>query len=283
MLSIRKMLSYCLIAICIIISSFVSNPASAELIQGPISTINALTNNLIYIHSTFADKISTARYSGSLSENILSTATVAEFNIWTLAKDWQYKIQPNFQESKTQIIEYNKTTFDNKLKNIQNQIEQNPASKESIRNDLVSLNTDITAFKDNFAELITQIGGFKQSIAQNSQQLQTVNSQIQTAIDGYKLIDAKQKAAPAAVLYSHINTILNNTNGPEPDGYFVPLSMINSLESLNTNLNELDSMLSSLVEEVDHASQLNPTFMKARLQTVIELWKVEIVDKLEKI
>lgn len=279
MLFLRRILSCCLIAICIIVPSCISNPVSAELIQGPISTLNALTTNLIFIHSDFASKITMASNNASLSQDILSTATNLENNVFTLAQGWKNQIEPNFQARKTKILEYNKTTFDNKLKNIQDKINQNPTAKESIRTDLMSLKSDITEFKDNFAVLITQIQGFKQSVAQDSQQLKTINSQIKTTIDGYELIGATQKSIPAWVLYNHINTILNNT-APEPGKYFEPLSMLNSLENLNTTWNELDSTLSNLVDEVDRASQLSATFMNLRLQAVQTLWKSEIIDTL---
>lgn len=275
-----------LIIICITISSFISNPVSAEMIAGPVSTINALTSNIIQIHPSFADKIMGAKNNTDLSEVTLSTATNLENNVFTLANQWGNILQPTLYWRKQQIIEYNHTKFDDKLKVIKEEIEvqqqaKDPTLQKYILIDLMHLQSDITEFKNGFTELLTQINEFKYALAQNSQQLQTVNTEVKALADGYDTIGAKQKFLYAQVLCNHINTIIGNVNGPDTDGSFVTLSLLNSLESLNTKWNELDAMLSSLVDEVNHASQLNITFMKTRLQTVQDLWKLEVVDKLD--
>ncbi|MEK4677491.1 MULTISPECIES: hypothetical protein [Bacillus] len=284
MLYIREIKNYYLIVICIVISSFISNPVSAEMIVGPVSTINALTSNIIQIHPSFVDKITAVKNNTDLSEATLSNATNLENNVFILANQWKNILQPTLYWRKQQIMEYN-TKFDDKLKVIKEEIEvqqqvKDPTLQKYILIDLMHLQSDITDFKDGFTELLTQINGFKQAFAQNSQQLQMVNAKVKVLADGYDTIGAKQKFLYAQVLYNHIDVIIGNINGPNTDGNFVTLSLLSSLESLNTKWNELDAMLSSLVDEVNRASQLNTTFMKNRLQTVQDLWKLEIVDKL---
>ncbi|MEK4418620.1 hypothetical protein [Bacillus sp. FSL K6-0268] len=284
MLYIREIKNYYLIVICIVISSFMSNPVSAEMIVGPVSTINALTSNIIQIHPSFVDKITAVKNNTDLSEATLSNATNLENNVFILANQWKNILQPTLYWRKQQIMEYN-TKFDDKLKVIKEEIEvqqqvKDPTLQKYILIDLMHLQSDITDFKDGFTELLTQINGFKQAFAQNSQQLQMVNTKVKVLADGYDTIGAKQKFLYAQVLYNHIDMIIGNINGPNTDGNFVTLSLLSSLESLNTKWNELDAMLSSLVDEVNRASQLNTTFMKNRLQTVQDLWKLEIVDKL---
>ncbi|MGR6001757.1 hypothetical protein ACT7C7_29875 [Bacillus cereus] len=93
-----------------------------------------------------------------------------------------------------------------------------------------------------------------------------------------QLNNEKRKFLHAQVLYNHINMIIGNINGIDMDGSFALLSLLNSLEYINTNWNELDSMLSSIVDEVKHASQVDIVFIKSRLQTVQDLWKLEIIE-----
>ncbi|MGR6001758.1 hypothetical protein ACT7C7_29880 [Bacillus cereus] len=157
MVSIRKMISYCLITVCITISFFVSNSIFAEMITGPISTINALTSNIIQIHSSFADKITGAKNNTNISTETLFTATTLENNGFTLAHQWKNILQPTLYWRQRQIIEYNNVKLYNKLEVVKAQLdvqqqEKNP-TLQFILIDLMNLQSDMIEFKDGFTEL----------------------------------------------------------------------------------------------------------------------------------
>lgn len=299
MLSIRKILCPCLIMLCIMIPSFMSNSVSAEMITGPVSTINALTTNIIQIHPSFAEKITGAKNNTNISPDTLSTATNLESNIFTLANQWKNILGPNLQWRKDQIISYNNDKFYQKFNVIKDQINvqktQAVPTAQFILIDLGHMQSDLAELKNGVTEALEQIRGFKQDFAQNSQQLQTVNTRVKASSDGYvavvdtlneqlnttssgsakqeinnQISATNQKLTYSQTLYFHINTIIGNINGN--DGSFVTLSLLDSLEDLNTNWTVLDSKLNSIIQNLEDAKDIDWNFILSDLEIVRSSW-----------
>ncbi|WP_209006489.1 hypothetical protein, partial [Bacillus cereus] len=80
-------------------------------------------------------------------------------------------------------------------------------------------------------------------------------------------------------LYNHLDFLIQDIHGVN-DGR-LSIGWHVSLEDILVTWNSLDSMLSSIIDEVNHAAQLNTTFMKSRLQAAQDLWKSEIIKKVK--
>ncbi|PGV87273.1 hypothetical protein COD86_30130, partial [Bacillus cereus] len=90
MIAIRKLVLSCCVVICTIILFSISSPVSAE--AGIPTIMEGLTNRIIDLHPSFADRIVGAKNT-TINADVLTSATEHEKNVYEQAKQWQNDIK----------------------------------------------------------------------------------------------------------------------------------------------------------------------------------------------
>lgn len=290
MKSIQKVGVFCFAFICTVF--LCSTPSSVFAKAGIPTIMDGLTNRIIDLHPSFADRITGAKNT-NIDTNILGSATEHEKNIYEQAKQWQHDIRPKMENIQHKILSYN-STFQNTYNGAQKQVQSK--NKEKFLKLLEDIQANITSKKQESTEFLRILRDFKKDVATNSQQLQMDRTQIQAAMDGYRatldsLYDQLYATTSDSVreqlenqtanlsgklydnlepLYKHVNTIIDSLNGVN-DG-ILNVGWLISLEDMNTNWTTLKSKLQHLIQNVKDASDLNWTFITDDMNTVKETW-----------
>ncbi|HHL0974223.1 TPA: HBL/NHE enterotoxin family protein [Bacillus cereus] len=296
MVCTQKIRIYVLSALCIICLIFTSSSAFAE--AGVPTIMDGLTNRIIDLHPSFANKIAGARNT-ELNTNVLTSATTHETSIYEQAKQWQNDINPKMQALQNQILTYN-DIFQSTYNDIQTQVQAK--NKEQLLKLLEDMQSNITSKKQNVIDFLTILRDFKQNVAINSQQLQVDANQIKASMEGYRttldsLYDQLYATTSDSVrekledqtsdiseklydklepLYTQVTTIIDSLNGVD-DG-ILNVGWLISLEDMNTNWTTIESKLQYLIQNIKNTSDINWTFITDDLNTVKKSWN-EIYNK----
>ncbi|WP_209006470.1 HBL/NHE enterotoxin family protein [Bacillus cereus] len=287
---IRKCVLSCCVMICTIVLFSIASPVSAE--AGIPTIMDGLTNRIIDLHPSFADRIAGAKNT-AIDTNVLTSATEHEKNVYEQAGQWQKDIKPTMEKMQNQILSYN-PTFHSTYDDMQAQIQAK--NKEKLLTLLADMQSDITSKKQGVTEFLTTLRAFKNDVTTNVQQLQTDRLQVQASMDGYRatldsLYDQLYETTSDSVraqlenqtaelsvklydnlepLYNQMNTIIDSLNGVN-DG-ILNVGWLISLEDMNTNWTTLESKLQSLSKNLTYASDINWTFISDDMNVVQKTW-----------
>ncbi|WP_410991183.1 HBL/NHE enterotoxin family protein [Bacillus cereus] len=290
MVIIRKCVLSCCVMICTIVLFSISSPVSAE--SGIPTIMDGLTNRIIDLHPSFADRIAGAKNT-SIPVNVLTSATEHEKNVYEQARQWKNNVKPQVETIQNQILSYNATfhsTYDDMQAKIQGK------NKEQLLKLVADMQSHITGKKKGVTEFLTTLRTFRNDVTTNVQQLQTDRLQVQASMDGYRatldsLYDQlyattsdsvreqlENQTAELSVklydnvepLYNQMNTIIDSLNGVN-DG-ILNVGWLISLEDMNTNWTTLESKLQSLSKNLTDASDINWTFISDDMNVVQTTW-----------
>ncbi len=276
--------------ICTIVLFSISSPVSAE--SGIPTIMDGLTNRIIDLHPSFADRIAGAKNT-SIPVNVLTSATEHEKNVYEQARQWKNNVKPQVETIQNQILSYNATfhsTYDDMQAKIQGK------NKEQLLKLVADMQSHITGKKKGVTEFLTTLRTFRNDVTTNVQQLQTDRLQVQASMDGYRatldsLYDQlyattsdsvreqlENQTAELSVklydnvepLYNQMNTIIDSLNGVN-DG-ILNVGWLISLEDMNTNWTTLESKLQSLSKNLTDASDINWTFISDDMNVVQTTW-----------
>ncbi|PGA91459.1 HBL/NHE enterotoxin family protein [Bacillus toyonensis] len=237
-----------------------------------------------------------------ISDLILSSIKTNVENIYKQSQKWKNSFVGRLQQNRSQIVDYDHT-FDSLYAEIQQQIQE--GNKQQVLQLLQTLQNDLREKEKNVSSFITDVEVFKSEMIEYARKLQNDMLPIHSRMEVYRAAIqdlenrlesepsakkrdriAEEMMVPSALLYdileplyNHLNFLIQDIYGVN-DGRFV-IGWQVSLEEILVTWNSLDSMLSSIIDEVNHASQLNKIFMKGRLQAAQDLWKSEIIGKLK--
>ncbi|MGR5978397.1 HBL/NHE enterotoxin family protein [Bacillus cereus] len=287
---IRKCVLSCCVMICTIVLFSIASPVSAE--SGIPTIMDGLTNRIIDLHPSFADRIAGAKNT-SIPVNVLTSATEHEKNVYEQARRWKNKVKPQVETIQNQILSYN-ATFHSTYDDMQAQIQGK--NKEQLLKLVADMQSHITGKKKGVTEFLTTLRTFRNDVTTNVQQLQTDRLQVQASMDGYRttldsLYDQlyattsdsvreqlENQTAELSVklydnvepLYNQMNTIIDSLNGVN-DG-ILNVGWLISLEDMNTNWTTLESKLQSLSKNLTDASDINWTFISDDMNVVQTTW-----------
>ncbi|MCQ6530703.1 HBL/NHE enterotoxin family protein [Bacillus mycoides] len=289
MTCIPKVRVYVFAVICTICVLFTSRPVFAE--AGIPTIMDGLTQRIIDLHPTFADRMARARNT-NLNANVLTSTTAHEASIYEQAIQWKNGINPRMKTLQNQVLSYN-TIFQSTYSNIKKQIQAK--NKEQLLKLLEDMQSNMIGKKQNVTEFLTTLRDFKKNSAINSQKLQTDANKIQVAMEGYRTtldslyeqlytttsdsvreqlenqtLELSESYEYLDILYNQIHTIIDSLNGVN-DGV-LNVGWLISLYDMNTKWITVESKLQHLIQNVKEASDLNWSFITADINTVKENW-----------
>ncbi|WP_197260365.1 HBL/NHE enterotoxin family protein [Bacillus thuringiensis] len=281
---------------CILLPLDKSSLAFAEV--GIPTIMDGLTNRIIDLHPSFADKVANVKDT-NIDESILASITRHENYVYEQAKQWQKDVKPKMDNIQNQVFSYN-ANFQNTYNNIQKQIQVK--NKNQILQLLDDLQSNIDYQKQDITEFLSILRDFKKNVAINSGQLQTGCTQIQATMDGYRttldaLYDQLYATTSASVrkqlenqtydisvklydklepLYNQINTTIFTLNGVN-DG-ILNIGWLVSLEDIHTNWTTLESKLAYLIQNIKDTSDIDWAFITEDMYVIQTDWN-EIYNK----
>ncbi|MEX0416772.1 HBL/NHE enterotoxin family protein [Bacillus sp. C30] len=295
---IRKLVCLCCLTVSLLIPASQANRVFAE---SDIPTLmDGVVNHIIDLHHSFTEKVNGARDT-NIPSTVLSSVTEHERIAYEQAQLWKNSVKGNMERIQNQILEYD-PTFNHLYEEMKQQVNIN--DKQQLVQLLQTLQQDISNKKENVSAFITQIETLKETGSSNSRQLQVDQAQINLCMDGYRteidrLLDQLDKATstkerelladqmmePSAKLYdkleplyNSVSTLIQNVNGVN-NGVFTVGWQI-SLTEMHTNWNLLDSTLTELMEQIKKAPNVNQAFISKRLNTIKDIWNMDIIEKL---
>lgn len=268
----------------------ISSPVSAE--SGIPTIMDGLTNRIIDLHPSFADRIAGAKNT-NIPVNVLTSATEHEKNVYEQARQWKNNVKSQVETIQNQILSYN-PTFHSTYDDMQAQIQAK--NKEKLLTLLADMQSDITSKKQDVTKFLTTLRTFRNDVTTNVQQLQTDRLQVQASMDGYRatldsLYDQlyattsdsvreqlENQTAELSVklydnldpLYNQVNTIIDTLNGVN-DG-ILNVGWLITLEDINTNWTTLESKLQYLSKNLTDTSDINWTFILDDMNIVQKTW-----------
>ncbi|PGT50509.1 hypothetical protein COD86_30660 [Bacillus cereus] len=265
------------------------------------TVMDGLVNRISDRYPTILNETDGAKKAG-ISDSILSSIKANVENIYKQSQKWKNSFAGMLQQNRFQIVDYDHT-FDSLYAEIQQQIQE--GNKQQVLQLLQTLQNDLREKEINVSSFIANVGVFKSEMIEYARKLQNNMNPIYSRMEGYrteiqdleKRLESESSAVirekiaeemmvPSALLYdaleplyNHLNFLIQDIHGVNEGRFLIGWQV--SLDEILVTWNSLDSMLSSIIDEVNHASQLNTTFMKGRLQVAQDLWKSEIIGKLK--
>lgn len=297
---IRKLVCFCCLTVSLLIPASQANRVFAE--SGIPTLMDGVVNHIIDLHHSFTEKVEGARGT-NIPSTVLSSVIEHERIAYEQAQLWKDSVKGNMERIQNQILEYD-PTFNHLYEEMKQQVNNN--DKQQLVQLLQTLQQDISNKKENVSAFITQIETLKETGAANSRQLKVDQAQINLCMDGYRteinrLLDQLDKATstkerelladqmmePSAKLYdkleplyTSVSTLIQNVNGVN-DGVLTIGWQI-SLTEMHTNWNLLDSTLTELMAQIKKAPNVNQAFISNRLNTIKDIWNMDIIEKLNK-
>ncbi|PEP85133.1 HBL/NHE enterotoxin family protein [Bacillus toyonensis] len=239
-----------------------------------------------------------------LSDSTLSSINASVENISRWSQKWKNSFAGMLHQTRSQIIDYD-DTFDSLYTEIQQQIQR--GNKQQVLQLLQTLQKNLFERKKNTRDFITSVEVFKSEMVEYARNIANDLKPIHSRMEAYRKeiqgivaavssmslseadrrkIIAEATREPSVLLYNilgplydHLTRLMQEVQGINDDRLSISWQV--SLDDILVTWNSLDSMLSSVIDQVEHASQLNTEFMQGRLQAVHNLWKSEIIEKLK--
>lgn len=295
----RKFIYICCILSMMLWSMGVAGKAFAE--PNVPTVMDGLVNHISDRYPIILNEIDGAK-KAEISVSTLSAIKTNVENIYKQSQKWKNCFEGKLYQNRSQIVDYDRT-FDSLYAEIQQQIQR--GNKRQVLQLLQTLQGDLREKETNVSNFIANVGMFKSEMIAYARQLQNDMTPIHSRMEMYqtdiqnleKRLESEPSAktrekiaeemmGPSALLYdtleplyNHLDFLIQDIHGVNDGRLSIGWQV--SLEDILVTWNSLDSMLSSIIEEVSHASQLNTTFMKGRLQVAQDLWKSEIIGKVK--
>ncbi|PEP95265.1 HBL/NHE enterotoxin family protein [Bacillus toyonensis] len=265
------------------------------------TVMDGLVNHISDRYPAILNETDGAKKAG-ISDSTLSSIKINVENIYKQSQKWKNSFEGILHQNRSQIIDYD-GTFDSLYAEIQQQMQK--GNKQQVLQLLQTLQKNLLEKEKNASDFITNVGVFKSEMVEYARKIQNDLNPIHSRMEAYRTeiqnlenqleheSSAKNREriaeeimVPSALLYdrleplyNHLNFLIQDINGVNDGRLSIGWQV--SLEDILVTWNSLDSMLSSIIDQVEHASQLNTEFMQGRLQAVHDLWKSEIFGKLK--
>lgn len=265
------------------------------------TVMDGLVNHISDRYPIILNEIDGAK-KAEISVSTLSSIKTNVENIYKQSQKWKNSFEGKLYQNRSQIVDYDRT-FDSLYAEIQQQIQG--GNKKQALQLLQTLQSDLREKEMNVSNFIANVGVFKSEMIEYARQLQNDMTPIQSRMEAYRTeiqnleirLESESSAknreriaeemmGPSALLYdtleplyNHLNFLIQDIHGVNDGRLSIGWQV--SLEDILVTWNSLDSMLSSIIDQVEHASQLNTVFMKGRVQAAHDLWKSDIIEKLK--
>lgn len=250
--------------------------------------MNVLIQNISDNFLPLSDKLMRAQ--GTIGGNQMpvkdfQAALLDASNVYVQARSWivssrtQMVVSPRDEMDVTRstLLDYDRKTFGTVYQQIQQQVDNN--NKEQVLQLLRTLQEGLQGNEKNVKNLLAKITSFNNDLLAKSRKLKS------DLVPVHSFLVTAQATWPYLLpLYAGLLYLTDdmNDNLYQDVGisYTVDSTLARPVSELEKSVmaisdiwNELDSTLVSTAAEVQRASQVNPVFIKARLQTVQKLWK----------
>jgi len=250
--------------------------------------MNVIVQHISDIFLPLSDKLMLAQSKvggNQMPVKDFETALQDASNVYVQSREWIVSSRnmgitspkDEIETTRSTLLDYDRKTFDTVYQQIQQQVDNN--NKEQVLQLLQTLQEGLQGKETNVKNLLTKIISFNNDLLEKSRKLKSdlvpVHSFLVTAQPTWPFL----LPVYADLLY-FTDDMNDNLYQDVGISYTVGSTLVRPVSELEKDVtaifdiwNELDATLVSTVAEVQRASQVNPVFIKARLQTVQELWK----------
>lgn len=265
------------------------------------TVMDGLVNHISDVYPIILSENEETKKAGISTSTMVSIKTNMR-NIYKQSQKWKNFFEGTLLQTRSQIVDYDQP-FENSYTEIQQLVKTD--NKQRTLQLLQNLQEDLCVRKKKMSDFITHVGVFKSEMLEYSRKLKSDVNLIDSRMKMYRteirnleyrlesesLAEDRERIAeemmvPSALLYdtleplyNHLIFVIQDIEGINDGRLLIGWQV--SLEDILMTWDTLDSMLANIIDQVNHAAQLNTTFMKARLQSAYNLWKSEIIGKLK--